>query len=69
MGKKLKFPDHLKKALEVALAAGWKVRLTGSNHWQWLNPDGRYTTTCNTSGYPRSNKNDIARLRRNGLDI
>lgn len=63
------FPDYLKKALKLAKAEGWTVSISGKGHYKWTRPDGHAVTTSKTTEYPRAQKNNLAKLRRFGLNI
>lgn len=53
-----------------ALAAGWEIRRTASNHFAWRAPEGRaLIVSAGTPSDWRSARNLRARLRRAGLDV
>lgn len=61
----------LTRLIEAAEAQGWKVRMTGSNHYRWTSPDKRIRPifTGATTGGGRGMPNALACLRRGGLKI
>lgn len=62
-------PRDLRHALKVAEQSGWTVTLTKGNHLMWKSPTGKTVITSKTTGYPRSIKNALADLKKNGLDL
>jgi hypothetical protein len=47
---------------------GWTVERTGSGHVKWTSPGGQAVSTACSPSDPRTVDNDLARLRRAGLD-
>lgn len=53
-----------------ALAAGWEIRRTTGNHYQWRAPEGPgLIVSAGTPSDWRAARNLRARLRRAGLDV
>lgn len=61
---------ELKALIERARAAGWKVELSGGNHWRFTPPHGgRPYYMGTTPSDPRGLLNFRAQLRRGGLQL
>lgn len=68
--KRVKVPDDLKRARDLALKQGWIIEIGRKSHLKWYPPDGGdYIVSAGSTGYWRSSRNAIAALRRAGLDI
>lgn len=66
----MKIPEVYRSLYELAIAAGWTVTRTGTNHLRWRSPSGRLAFTAGTPDKdPREYKNARAKLRRAGLKV
>ncbi|RKS10026.1 hypothetical protein DFP74_5772 [Nocardiopsis sp. Huas11] len=62
-----RLPPELRKAAEKARADGWEV-IAQRGHMVWTTPCGRRLQTSGTPSDHRTVKNELARLRRAGLE-
>lgn len=67
----IRIPDEFDRAVELARKAGWTVgKRQGSKHIQWKPPGGGpIITTSLTPLDSRTTRNELARLRRAGLEV
>lgn len=62
-------PDRLRHAARVARAAGWEITIARrGGHLVWRTPTGRTLHTSGTPSDHRTTRNELARLRRAGLN-
>lgn len=62
-------PKVWREIAEKAVAQGWSIALTGSDHIRWVSPSGVIVTSSQTPSDHRSIKNTRAELARIGLKI
>ncbi len=67
--RRVKIPAGLKRAYRAALAAHWTVSFTRNGHLKWTSPAGAVVFTPGTPSEYHSDKNSVALLRRNGLEV
>jgi hypothetical protein len=65
----ISIPDGLKVAYKAAKNAEWTITISGSNHLKWRAPTGQVVMTPKTTVSRRGCLNDIAKLRRAGLNV
>lgn len=63
-----KMPDGLRRMALLARDQGWSVEHARSGHLRWTSPEGRSVCTGATPSDARGWRNDVAKLRRAGLD-
>ena len=62
-------PRVWRELAEKAVAQGWSINLTGSDHIRWVSPSGVIVTSSQTPSDHRSIKNTRAELARRGLKV
>jgi len=62
-------PRVWRELAEKAVAQGWSINLTGSDHIRWVSPSGVIVTSSQTPSDHRSFKNTRAELARRGLKV
>lgn len=60
-------PEELRTAARAAVADGWTITVRRSGHIAWQPSRGRAVCTSATAA-DRTTKNELARLRRAGLN-
>ncbi|GAB2509221.1 hypothetical protein GCM10026982_39420 [Nocardiopsis aegyptia] len=63
-----RLPQELGKAAEKARSDGWTVAAGRKGHMVWTAPCGRRLQTSGTPSDSRTTKNELARVRRAGLN-
>jgi len=61
--------NRVKRLVEIAEAAGWRVEATGGNHLRWYGPEGHLIHSATTPSDWRAERNIASRLRRCGLEV
>lgn len=61
-------PEELRTAARAAVADGWTITVRRSGHIAWQPPRGRAVCTSATPSDHRTTRNELARLRRAGLN-
>jgi hypothetical protein len=69
MSARIRVPDGLKTAYKAAKDAGWTFSHSGQNHIRWTSPTRAVVMTPATTRSRRGCLNDVAKLKRAGLEI
>lgn len=65
----MKLPESYRDIARTARRAGWTItRAKRSSHLHWRSPSGQLVVTPSTPGDCRGVRDDLARLRRAGLE-
>ncbi len=62
-------PREMREMASAAVRSGWSVGIASSGHVRWRSPAGAVVATAMTPSCPHTIRNDLARLRRAGLDL
>lgn len=65
----MRLPEAYRKLGKAAIAAGWKITVTGGGHLAWRSPSGTVIHTPKSPSDYRSVRNNLALFRRAGLEV